>query len=198
MAYADYSNIEAVFNKDFKPSSFAAKDIKFGEHYGAIDVTEIIDVYVFDFDNSNYNFSERLGKLKTNQGWVHLAGGLSLGVKDQKIDNIMFSKKNIQNLAKFNKNEVIELLGIPDLELDEGTSYGGIDYVVEYYILVYQAMMLNVYLEPEKMTIAKLSIGGIMNENTILTKKIHIPETIFQTIKKVISSFDKFFLNFFL
>ncbi len=140
---------------------------KLGRNFEVIDVFEINDIYVenptaegYNFENSNFTIKERLEKLKMFNGWVHLAGGLSCGIKNQIISDFRLSKKYIESINYFTREDIINFNGKPDYELIDSMS-GGMDYSIDNYILVYESKGLNFFIDPDKNTLTEIYTGKL-------------------------------------
>ncbi|WP_409417449.1 hypothetical protein [Flavobacterium sp. PS2] len=151
----DNSQLTKLVQNEISVEELEIDFIKLGNHYSTIDIFEIIEIYIndpsiegYNFENSNLTFKERLEKLKTLNGYIHFAGGLSCSVKDQKISNFTLTKKYIEPIINFNRENIIKYHGKPDYELIDDLSHGGFDYAIDSYILVYNN--LNFYLDPNQ------------------------------------------------
>ncbi len=127
--------------------------IKIGEPIEAIDIFEINDIYIlnpslnsYNFENSNYTIRERVEQLHKFDGYIHLAGGLSCCIKNQKVSDYRISKRYIEGITHYTREEIIMFNGNPDYELEDINPWG-ID--VDNYILVYINKKLNFYINPE-------------------------------------------------
>ncbi len=129
--------------------------LKIGSRYDLIDIFEITDIYIQDVninsdnsENDNLTIKERLAKLEKLNGWIHLAGGLSCRIQNQLIANLRLTKKYIEPISNFKRDDIIKFHGNPDYELVDDYAHGGFDYAIDNYILVYNNKKLNFYLDP--------------------------------------------------
>lgn len=155
MILFDNSQLKKLAQNEISVEELEIGFIKLGNHYSTIDIFEIIDIYIddpsikgYDFENSNLTFKERLEKFKTLNGYIHLAGGLSCGITNQKISSFRLTKKYIEPIIDFNRESIVKYHGKPNYELIDDLSYGGFDYAIDSCILVYNN--INFYLDPNQ------------------------------------------------
>ncbi|HNY55196.1 MAG TPA: hypothetical protein PKI86_06195, partial [Chitinophagales bacterium] len=150
---------------------FRINNLKINSPLSEIDFYEINDIYVKKNggDNSDYTIKERLKQLKENDGWIHLAGGMSLGITDSQIKKMRLSKKYIKSVSDISKEKVITDLGQPELELTDDLNWLS-EYYVDAYILVYKNLNLNIFLNPETLKIKEIIIGELDKTNYTLIK----------------------------
>lgn len=129
--------------------------IRPGKRYDCIDFFEINDIYIedpavegYNYDNSNLTIRERFARLEQLKGHVHLAGGLACTVENQHISGFRISKKYIEPVTDFSREQILEYHGAPELELIDDYMYSGFDYAIDNYVLVYNAKKLNFYIDP--------------------------------------------------
>lgn len=136
--------------------------IKLGATIDVIDIFEVNDIYVvnplitsYNYENSNYTIRERFEKLYEFDGAIHLAGGLTCVIKNQKIEDFRISKRYIEKINHFTREEIISFHGKPDYELIDSLAWG-YDVSVDNYILSYDNKKLNFYIDPEKNTLKEI------------------------------------------
>lgn len=130
--------------------------IRWNEHYSCIDLFEINDIYLVDpaiegynYENSTKTIRERFAQLETFKGHVHLAGGLACTVENQRITEFRFTKKYLEPVAYFTREDILNFHGTPDYELVDDEMYGGFNYGIDSYILVYSGKRLNFHVHPD-------------------------------------------------
>ena len=136
--------------------------IKLGATIDVIDIFEITGIYVhnplittYNYENSNYTIRENFGRLYDFDGAIHLAGGLTCVIKNQKIEDFRISKRYIEKINHFTREEIISFHGKPDYELIDSLQWG-YDVSVDNYILCYDNKRLNFYIDPEKNTLKEI------------------------------------------
>jgi hypothetical protein len=162
----DNSQLKKLVQNEISVEELEIGFVKLGNHYSTIDIFEIIDIYInepnigdYDFESSNFTFKERLEKFKILNGYIHFAGGLSCGIKNQKISNFRLTKRYIEPIIDFNRENIIRYYGKPDYELIDDLSYGGFDYSINSYILVYNN--LNFCLAPDQDNLIEICIDKL-------------------------------------
>lgn len=138
--------------------------IQLGKHYSCIDLFEINDIYIidpavegYDYENSNRTIRERFASLENFDGHLHLAGGLTCGIKKQVITDFRFTKKYLEPVAHFTREEILHFHGEPDYELVDDEMYGGFNYAVDSCILVYTGKKLNFHVDPGSFRLTEIS-----------------------------------------
>jgi hypothetical protein len=154
IAFNHQQLIEVLQNK-LSVTELEIGPVQLGKPIDCIDIFEIVDLYVhrpeikeFTFESSNFTFRERLEQLKERNGFIHLAGGLTCGIENLRITDFRFTKKYLEPVAGFTREEIIQFHGIPDAELVDDDLYGGFNYAIDSYILVYRNKKLNFHVEP--------------------------------------------------
>lgn len=140
--------------------------VQLGKQYACIDLFEITDVYVRTssqdiFAGSSLTFRERLEQLKTFSGFIHLAGGLTCGIENQLITNFRITKNYLEPVATVKREEILQFYGTPDAELVEDDMYGGFNYAIDSYILVYSGKSLNFHVDPNTGLLKEISTRPI-------------------------------------
>lgn len=150
--------------------------IQWNKHYTCIDLFEINDIYIedpavegYNFENSNFTIRERLGKLEQLDGHVHLAGGLACTIRNQHIADFRISKKYIEPVTRFTREEILQFHGTPDMELVDDELYGGFNYGIDAYILVYSAKKLNFHIHPNTGRLIEITTRSL--ENTTMNRR---------------------------
>lgn len=163
-------DLNRLIRGELEPSEFSINRIKLNNSYQDIHFSEIIDIGLFDkatgkyFDNgSDYTFNQRLKMLRTNNAFVHLAGGLTCVITDEIITQIKIAKKYIGQLQMLTKDEIETFNGKPERELIDDTMWG-IDYSLDGFISVYKNSTLYFYFQPETLTLQEVRIGHVNEE----------------------------------
>lgn len=162
----DTRQLTALVRNEIPLEAFKIDAIQVGKHYDCIDFYQINDIYIedpavegYNFDNSNHTIHERFARLNELDGHVHLAGGLSCSVTDQRINSIRISKRYIEPVTHFSREQIIEFHGVPEIELIDDYMHSGFDYTVDNYILVYNTKNLNFYIDPETNLLREIYTG---------------------------------------
>ncbi|MNJ90707.1 hypothetical protein D3C87_83440 [compost metagenome] len=152
----NHANLISLVQNRVLLSELEIGSIQLGKHYHCIDLFEINDIYVIDpeiegynFENSNKTIRERLTQLETLKGHIHLAGGLVCTVENQRITEFRFTKKYMEPVAHFTREDILKFHGEPDYELVDDELYGGFNYAIDSYILVYPGKKLNFHVHPD-------------------------------------------------
>lgn len=144
--------------------------IKLGEAIDVIDLFEINDIYVvnpqtnsYNYENSNYTISERFQQLHRLDGAIHLAGGLTCLIKQRKIEDYRISKRYIESINHFTREEIIKFYGKPDYEFIDRNPWEFT--AVDNYILAYNKKKLNFYIDPDKNTLQEIYTAQLDESN---------------------------------
>jgi Domain of unknown function (DUF3601) len=159
MKHYNQSNLAEIFNKDFKAEKLNIGGIALNAHYTTIQLPEIVDIYIIDADTENDTFAERLEKLTTHNGWVHLAAGLSLFVENQHITIIQIGKKYIEPVAHFSQKDVLKILGKPENKLNDNCDSIYDSYSSGCYIWYYNSLKIFIYFEGKNKKIEEIHFG---------------------------------------
>lgn len=172
----DTSILENILTIDFPIDSFEVSNIKIGSHFSVIDFFEINDIYIikpelkgYDAENSNSTIKERLEQLSVCDGWVHLAGGLAIKIKNTLISRICFRKKYLEPIKNYDEEKIVNQLGKPELEFISETFWDE-EGTIDAYIFVYKNGLLNIFFEPDTLKIKELQIGELDKSNYTLKK----------------------------
>jgi hypothetical protein len=165
MNHHNQSNLVEIFNKDFKAEKLKIGTIALNAHYSVIPMPEIAGIYVIDADTEDDTFAEKLEKLNTYNGWVHLAAGLSLFVENQHITIIKMQRKYIETVAHFSQKDILELIGKPDEKVEDRYEefYASrllFDCNIWYYYNLQLAILFDVNVTKQ---IEQIQIGGLSN-----------------------------------
>lgn len=162
----DTRKLTSLVRNEIPLQALAIGPIQLGKQIDCIDFFEINDIYIEDpaiegyhFDNSNYTIHERITRLRELDGYVHLAGGLSCSVKNQLISSMRISKRYVEAVSHFTREQIVEFHGTPELELVDDYMHSGFDYEVDHYILVYNDKQLNFYIDPSTGMLREIYIG---------------------------------------
>ena len=163
-------DLNELIRGELEPVEFAIGNVKLATNYLEIPKDEIVEIGLFDketgkyLDNgSDFTFNERLGMLKMNNAYIHLAGGLSCRITNEKITQLRIAKKYIGHLTILTKDEIESFNGEAEKELIEDTTWG-LDYSIDCYISIYKNSKLYFYFEPEKLTLREIRIGDVNEE----------------------------------
>jgi hypothetical protein len=138
---------EIFLRKHLDVSRVSVDHVKLNDHYDEIDLYDIIDIYIRDYDYSNDNFTRRLEKLKTHDGFIHLAGKISFGIVSQKVNQIILRGKYMEELTKLGKEEIIQIHDQPDkIRLEENSWEIG---VIDTEILIYNPGNICFFIDNE-------------------------------------------------
>lgn len=158
----DHQVLHDLLQNKIAVDQFEIGFVKIGAPLRDIDIFEINDIYVqqpgeekYNMNNSDFTIRERLEQLQSANGWIHLAGGLTCSITNQRIDNIRLTKKYIHPVVYYDRNSIFKYFGEPDYELIDHVPWG-LENTVESYILVYNNKRLNFYFDPET--------GGLLKE----------------------------------
>ncbi len=150
---------------------FFIDGIKLGNSSENIPLEEIVEMSLsshtdgkFLENSSDYTYKERLDMLDKHDSFIHLAGGLGVHIKKQKIDQIRISKKYLDTFEFIDKNQIEEIFGKPDYELIDDTMMGVTiyDYSVDSYISVYGKLYL--FFEPVSFKLKGITIGDLVEK----------------------------------
>lgn len=171
MIQFDTTILERILTAEFPIESFRINNLKINGPLSEIDFYEINDIYVKKNggDNSDYTIKERLKQLKENDGWIHLAGGMSVEITDSQIKKMRLSKKYIKSVSDISKEKIITDLGQPELVLTDDLNWLS-EYYIDSCILVYKNKKLNIFLNPETLKIKEIIIGELDKTNYTLSK----------------------------
>ncbi len=125
-----------------------------GSDIKEIPIKEIVELHISlakdeskDYIESNYTITERFEMFRNHKGWIHMAGGMTLEIKDAKVESIKLSKRYIENISHYTRKDLISNFGQPDFELEDAHPWSvGTD--IEFYILVYRDKNINFFIDP--------------------------------------------------
>ena len=171
MIQFDTTILERILTAEFPVESFRINNLKINGTLSEIDLYEINDIYVKKNggENSDFTIKERFKQIKENDGWIHLAGGLSLEIKDAHIKKMRMSRKYIKTISNIGKEKIITDLGQPELELTDDLNWLS-EYYVDASILVYKNEKLNIFLNPETLKIKEIILGELDKTNYTVGK----------------------------
>lgn len=149
----DISQLNSIIENQLEIRDLKIDFVQLGQNVDQIDTNELTEVYVNkpndkDYNNSDFTFQERLNLLNEFNGWIHFAGGLSCSIKNKKISGLRIRNRYIKSVSNIKKDEIIASLGKPDTELVDDMGYGGFDYAIDLYILVYKNKGINFLIDP--------------------------------------------------
>jgi len=161
------SKLTRLIQGELSPNDFNIGSIKLWEDYTVIPLEEITEIGLFDtatnkyFDAvSDYTFKERLAMLTTHNAFIHLAGGLSCGIANQKITQIRIRNKYFQPFISITKNNIEKWQNKPDKVLYNDAVWR-CDYAVDDIIFVYQNESMYFFFDPELLTLKEIRIGKV-------------------------------------
>ncbi len=151
-------NPEIFFQKEFDFTKISVENVKLDSHYDEIDLYDIVEIHIKDYDYSNDNFTRRLEKFKTHNGFIHLAGGITFEICDQKITQIILRKRYLNRLMQYGKKEIVDILGKPHKILkDENLWDNGVDTE----ILLYKPGSVCFFIDVQTGKIKEIHIGDL-------------------------------------
>lgn len=155
MIVFNHTDLIALVQNRISLADLQIGPVRLNKHYSCIDLFEINDIYVinpavegYNYENSNQTIRERFAQLEILKGHVHLAGGLVCTVEKQLITHFRFTKKYMEPVTDFTREDILNLHGTPDYELVDDELYGGFNYGIDSYILVYSGKQLNFHVHP--------------------------------------------------
>lgn len=163
--------IDDLLTRKTDVAEFSIDGIKLGNSSDNIPLEEIVEMSLsshadgkFIENSSDYTYKERLNLLDKHDSFIHLAGGLGVHIKNQKIDQIRISKKYLDTFDFIDKNQIEKIFGKPDYELIDDTMMGVTiyDYSVDSYISVYGKIYL--FFEPENFKLKGITIGDLVEK----------------------------------
>ena len=149
----DVTQLTAIIENRLEITDLKIGLIQLEQDVHQVDINELTEVYFNNSENKNYNnsdftFQERLNFFNQFDGWVHFAGGLSCSISNKKISGLRIRSRYIESISNFTRDEIISSLGNPDIELVDDMAYGGFDYAIDNYILVYRNKGINFLIDP--------------------------------------------------
>ncbi len=150
-------NFEFLFSNEYDVNNLSIGAIKLNSDFRSISLENAVDIYINDYDSSNDNFATRFSKFTDHDGWIHLAGGITFGITDQKINHIKLYGKSIENVSTLKRDDIENRLGKPEKELIEDFYFGSIEAI----ILVYKQRQLYFFLDPSNNNIKEIHIGTL-------------------------------------
>ena len=173
----DIRSLNNLVENRISSSEFEIGTIKIGKNFNEIPKNEINDIYIinpkiegYNFESSDFTITERLEQLNEFDGFVHLAGGINCKIENQKIMHLRLSRKYIELIKEYSMQEVLEYYGQPEYELIDDMAFGGFDYAIENYILVYENKNINFYFDPNTLKLKEINTN-ILNYKTYTIKK---------------------------
>ena len=149
----DVTQLKAIIENKLEITDLKIGIIQLGEGMQQVDINELTEVYVNNSDNKDYNnsdftFHERLELFNKFNGWIHFAGGLSCSIQNKVISGLKIRNRYIESVSNIKRDDIISTLGKPDVELIDDMAYGGFDYAIDNYILVYENKGINFLIDP--------------------------------------------------
>jgi len=155
---ADNPNILLI--KDIDSNLIQLEGIKLNEDVKKINIGDIVDIHVIDYEEQYSNFAKKVEQFNNHDGWIHMAGDFTFGIKNKKIDSILLKGKYVDKLRKFQYQDIINALGSPDKIL--------VDFLFDLWgdtedakILVYSKQKLYFFLDVKTLKIKEVHIGNI-------------------------------------
>ena len=159
--YEISTNPSILIDENFDPDLVQLEGIKLGNDYTKIEYSNIVGVYVIDYDEPYSNFSEQLKQFRNKNGFIHMAGKFSFGIKNQEINEIKLSGKYIDSIQKIKKKDIVKLFGNPDIVLTDSIYWGGADYCVYGKILAYLDKKLYFNIDEKTKRVSEVLIGNV-------------------------------------
>ncbi len=155
------SNINEVLKKEISSNFVRFGEMTLHANYSTIPYLEIIEIYVIEGSN-NGTFTTRLEQFKTNNGWVHLAGGLTLGIKNEQIELFLIRDEYIKEFD-LTQAEILRRLGNPDNNEKDIIYHNSYDASPDSELWIYFQHELKFWFEIDNKTLLEMQIGGLGN-----------------------------------
>ncbi len=153
-------NPKILIDKDFDSNLISIEGLKLDDDYRKINLRDVVEVYVRNYSNPYANFTERLEQLKSHDGFIHMAGRFGFGIKNQKIIEIIFRGKYIDELKNYDGQAIVDFCGKPNKVLTESITWV-FDYVEYAKILVYSDRRLYFFIDTETKKVSEIRIGDV-------------------------------------
>ena len=153
-------NPEILIDKDFDCNLVQLEGLKLGDDYRKINLLDVVDIYVRNYNNPYANFTNRLEQFKKHDGFIHMAGKFGFGIKNQKITEIIFRGKYIDELKKYDGQKIVDVHGKPNKVLTDSITWV-FDYVEYAKTLVYSDKRLYFLIDTDTRRINEIRIGDV-------------------------------------
>ncbi len=153
-------NPKILVDKNFDFKLVRLEGLGLGDDCGRIRLVDVVDVYVEGYNEPYANFTDRIKQFKIHDGFIHMAGKFSFGVKNQRINEIKLTGKYMDSLKKIDKERVINVHGDPSEILIDSITWG-FDPVEYGKILVYLKKKLHFNIGSDTGRIKEIIIGDI-------------------------------------
>ena len=153
-------NPQILIDKDFESDLIQIEGLKLGDDYRKINLRDVVDVYVRDYSNPYANFTERLEQFKNHDGFIHMAGRFGFGIRNQKITELIFRGKYIDELKNYDGQKIVDVHGKPNKVLTDSITWV-FDYVEYAKILVYSNKRLYFFIDTDTRRINEVRIGEV-------------------------------------
>jgi len=163
-------NPNILIDNNFDYKLITLENIKLDDSYENINILDVVDVYVENYSEQYANFQQQISQFTHANGWIHMSGKFTFGIKNSKIDTINLKGKYIENLTKFKEKHIISVYGEPDKILVDADDWG-IDYVEHAKILVYTDKKLYFFIDSDSKKLKEIHIGNI-NEKFFSSRTI--------------------------
>ncbi len=153
-------NPEILIDKDFDCNLVQLEGLKLGDDYRKINLLDVVDIYVRNYNNPYANFTDRLEQFKKHDGFIHMAGKFVFDIKNQKITEIIFRGKYIDELKNYDGQKIVDVHGKPNKVLTDSITWV-FDYVEYAKILVYSDKKLYFFIDTDTRKINEIRIGDV-------------------------------------
>ena len=153
-------NPKILIDKDFDSNLLSIEGLKLNDDYRKIDLLDIVEVYIRNYSNPYANFTERLEQLKNHDGFIHMAGRFGFGIKNQRITEIIFRGKYIDELKRYDEPAIVDFCGKPNKVLTDSITWV-FDYVEYAKILVFSDRRLYFFIDTETKKVSEIRIGDV-------------------------------------
>jgi hypothetical protein len=168
MIKIDKNKVRDLVEGNISLNDFEIDSIKIDQNFRVIPKEEINDIYIinpendgYNFENSDFTIAERIEMLEKLNGYIHLAGGLNCRIENKKIVDLRLSRKYIEFVKEYTKQQVFDYHGKPTFELIDDMAFGGFDYSIENYILVYETKRISFYFDPNSLKLKEINTNKL-------------------------------------
>ena len=153
-------NPEILLDKEFNCNSVQLEGHNLNGDYRKINVNDVIDVYVENYEEQYANFKKQIEQFDKYNGCIHMAGKFAFAIKNQKISQIILRGKYIDNLMKLKSTDIINFHGKPDKILIEIDPWEWTE-VENKEILVYSKKKLYFFIDSRTKRVSEIHIGNV-------------------------------------
>lgn len=153
-------NPKILIDEDFDSNLISIEGLKLDDDYRKINLLNVVEVYVRNHSNPHAGITERLEHLGNNDGFIHMTGRLGFGIKNQKITEMIFREKYLDELKNYDRQTIVDFCGKPNKVLTESITWV-FDYVEYAKILVYSDKRLYFFIDTETKKVSEIRIGDV-------------------------------------